>query len=84
MKSTYSVTEAQASLPRIIRSSSIVGISRHNKVAGFYVPRERFEALFETLELVADPVAMKFLRAAKAGKLKYRPLADLDKQEGRL
>lgn len=82
MKSTFSVTEAQASLPRIIRSSTIVGISKHNKVAGFYVPRERFEALLETLELLADPEAVRTLRAAKAGKLKYRPLADLDQELG--
>ena len=78
MKSTFSVTEAQANLPRIIRSSCIVGISKHHKVAGFYVPRERFEALLETMELLANPRAMKTLRLAKAGKLKYRRLAAVE------
>ena len=80
MKSTLSVTEAQANLPKIVRASSIVAISRHNKVAGFYVPRERFEALLETMELLANPEAMKTLRAAKSGKLKYRPLAEVEKE----
>jgi antitoxin YefM len=78
VKSTFSVTEAQANLPRIVRSSSIVGIAKHNKVAGFYVPRERFEALLETMELLANPVAMKTLRLGKAGKLKYRRLAEVE------
>jgi antitoxin YefM len=78
VKSTFSVTEAQANLPRIVRASSIVGIARHNKVAGFYVPRERFEALLETMELLATPEAMKTLKLAKSGKLKYRPLAKVE------
>jgi len=78
VKSTYSVTEAQAHLPRIIRSTSIVGIAKHRKVAGFYVPRERFEALLETMELLANPSAMKTLKLAKAGKLKYRRLAAVE------
>ena len=78
VKSTFSVTEAQANLPRIIRSASIVGISKHHKVAGFYVPRERFEALLETMELLANPSAMKTLKQAKSGKLKYRTLAEVE------
>ena len=80
VKSTFSVTEAQANLPRIIRSASIVGISKHHKVAGFYVPRERFEALLETMELLANPGAMKTLKLAKAGKLQYRRLADVESE----
>jgi len=64
----------------ILRSSSIVGISKHNKVAGFYVPRERFEALLETMELLANPIAMKALKQAKSGKLKYRPLAEVERE----
>jgi PHD/YefM family antitoxin component YafN of YafNO toxin-antitoxin module len=82
VKSTFSVTEAQASLPRIIRGSSIVGISKHNKVAGFYIPRERFEALLETMELLANPGAMKTLKLAKTGQLKYRRLAQVEPELG--
>ena len=78
VKSTFSVTEAQANLPRIIRASSIVGIAKHNKVTGFYVPRERFEALLETMELLANPGAMKTLKLAQGGKLKYRRLAEVE------
>ncbi len=77
MKSTVSVTEAQANLPKIVRAANIVGISRHNVVEGFYIPRERFEGLLETMEILANPEAMKWIKLDKAGKLKYKAL-DLD------
>jgi hypothetical protein len=82
MKSTFTVTEAQANLPKIIRNGSIVGISRHHKVEGFYIPRERFEGLLETMEILANPQAMKWINASKKGKLKYSPLSKLDKELG--
>jgi PHD/YefM family antitoxin component YafN of YafNO toxin-antitoxin module len=44
------------------------------------VPRERWEAIAETLDLLSNPKAMKALRAAKAGKLKYQAL-DLDDED---
>lgn len=77
MKSTVSVTEAQANLPKIIRAANIVGISRHNVVEGFYIPRARFEGLLETMEILANPEAMQAINLDKAGKLKYKVL-DLD------
>jgi PHD/YefM family antitoxin component YafN of YafNO toxin-antitoxin module len=80
MKSTYSVTEAQASLPKIVRASNLVGISKHNRVEGFYVPRERFEALLETMEILANPKAMEVIKKDKAGKLKYRPWSEVKKE----
>ena len=36
------------------------------------------EAMLETMEILANPEAMKWLRAAKAGRLKYRPLAEIE------
>jgi antitoxin YefM len=80
MKSTYSVTDAQANLPRIVSSDRVVGISKHNRVAGFYIPRERFEALLETMEILANPEAMEIIRKDKAGKLKYRPWSQIKKE----
>jgi PHD/YefM family antitoxin component YafN of YafNO toxin-antitoxin module len=82
MKSTVSITKAQATLPEIVRAERLVGISKHNEVQGFYVPRERFEAIMETLEILSDPEAMKALRAAKAGKGKYVTLAQAAKEWG--
>ena len=41
------------------------------------LPIEDYEALMETMDLLANPKAMRALRAAKPGKLKYQKL-DLD------
>lgn len=78
MKSTVSISKAQATLPAIVRADRVVGIARHNEVRGFYVPRERFEAILETLELLSDPKAVKALRAA--GKGKYLILSEARKE----
>lgn len=77
MKSTFSITQAQANLPKITRSPNIIAITRHEEVTGFYVPKERFEALLETMEILANPKAMKAINEDKAGKTKYTEL-DLD------
>ena len=84
MKSTATlgIKAAQDNLPRLARGQTVVGISRHSKVVGFYVPRERFEALLETMELLANPKAMKTLKADQAGQLKYQTLAAAEKNWG--
>ena len=38
------------------------------------LPIEDYEAMMETMGLLSSPKAMRALRAAKAGKLKYRKL----------
>jgi PHD/YefM family antitoxin component YafN of YafNO toxin-antitoxin module len=38
------------------------------------LPIDDYEALIETMDLLANPKAMQTLRAATAGKLKYRKL----------
>ena len=82
MKTTVSVTQAQAQLPRILRSHETVVVQRHDEVVAYIVPRDRMEALVETLELLADPRAMRAIRRDRAGKGKYFPLASLDEDEG--
>ncbi len=82
MKSTFTIAEAQANFSRIARSNSVVGISKNSKVIGFYIPRERFEGLLETMEILANPEAIKWINADKAGKLKYKPLAECEKEWG--
>jgi hypothetical protein len=39
------------------------------------------EAIVETLEVMADPAAMKALRRAQAGKGKYYPAGILDEAD---
>ena len=71
------VTKAQSGLPELCRSKKAVLITTHDKPVSVLLPMEDYEALIETMDLLATPKAMRTLRAAKAGKLKYRRL-DLD------
>jgi PHD/YefM family antitoxin component YafN of YafNO toxin-antitoxin module len=79
MKSTLSVTQAQAQLPRLLRGKETITICRRDMPVFYLVPKERWEAIAETLDLLSDPKAMKALRSARAGKLKYKEL-DLESE----
>ena len=77
VKTTYptiTVTKAQSGLPKLCRSKKAVLITTHDKPVSVLLPIEDYEALIETMDLLANPKAMRILRAAKAGKLKYREL----------
>jgi len=74
MKTTVSVSEAQAQLPKIIRADNIVGIMRHKELAAFIVPRERLESLLDTLDFLANPKARQAIARFKAGKMRFTPL----------
>lgn len=80
MAITYSVTEAQAGLPSILRQAEEqpVVITRRDKTVGYILSPERFEAMLETMEIMANPKAMDAIRDYKAGKTKFLPLDSLD------
>jgi antitoxin YefM len=80
MAITYSVTEAQAGLPSILRQAEEqpVIITRRDKAVGYLLSPERFEAMLETMEIMANPEAMDAIRNYKAGKTKFLPLDSLD------
>lgn len=80
MKTTYSITKAQANLPRIVRESvhGLIGIKKRDETVAFIVSRERMESILETMEILGNPKAMEVLRKDRAGKLKYYPLECLD------
>ena len=80
MAITYSVTEAQAGLPSILRQAEDqpVIITRRDKTVGYILSPERFEAMLETMEIKANPEAMDAIRNYKAGKTKFLPLDSLD------
>ena len=48
----------------------------------FLVPRERMEALLETMEILSNPAAMRAIRRDQSGKGKYLPLSALDEDQG--
>jgi len=80
MSSTYSVTEAQTNLPRLLKDAAdnSIAIRRRDKTVAYLVSSERMEAIAETLEILANPDAMKAIRAHRAGKMKFFPLSSLD------
>lgn len=82
VKTTVSVTQAQAQLPKLLRSKETVAVQRHEETVAYIVPRERMEALLETLEVLANPEAMRAIRRDQAGKSKYLPLSALDEDQG--
>lgn len=80
VKSTYSITAAQAKFPAVVRSAQsgrVVGVTKHNETVAFVISRERFEGLLETLELLANPKFLQAFKAEKAGKGKYHPVSSL-------
>jgi prevent-host-death family protein len=77
MPDTYNMKEAQAGLTQLCRSGKRFVIANRNRPVMVAMPVEDFEALMETLDVLADPAAMKAVRSARKGENKYRPL-DLD------
>ncbi len=84
MKTTYSVSEAQSQLPRLLKEvarGEPVSISRHNETVAYLVSRERMEAIAETLEILGNADAMRAIRSHRAGKMKFVPLSALDEAD---
>ncbi len=71
---TLSVSKAQSGLPKLCRDKKAILITTHEKPVSVLLPIEDYEALIETMDLLANPTAMRTLRAAKVGKLRYRRL----------
>jgi PHD/YefM family antitoxin component YafN of YafNO toxin-antitoxin module len=81
MKNTVTTTEAQAQLPRLLRqlpARKSVTITSLGRIAGFLVSKGRMEAIIETLELLANPKAMKTIRDFETGRSQGKDIACLD------
>lgn len=81
MRTTYTITEAQAQLPKLVRETAAgatLAITRHGEPSAYLISRDRLEGMLETLELMANPDAMKAIDANRMGKTKYAPLKTLD------
>ena len=81
MKATYSISGAQSNLPRLVRESTdggAIAITRHNETVAYVVSRERMEAIVETMEVLANPEAMRAIRDYEKGKTKFFPLEAMD------
>jgi PHD/YefM family antitoxin component YafN of YafNO toxin-antitoxin module len=76
--SIVNVTEAQARLNKLIDTDSFA-ISRHGKIVGVYLSKDRIEALVETMELLSKPKFSKALKDYESGRMKFHDTGDLDK-----
>mgnify|MGYP006292907851 FL=1 len=78
---TLTVSRAQAGLPKLCNSGQSYLITNRDRPTAVLLPFGDYEALIETLDLLADPRAMQVLAAAKAGRLSYQ---DLDLEDASL
>ena len=81
MAATYSVSQAQTNLPRLLKDVSEEGsivITRRDEAVAYLVSRERMEAIAETLELLGNSEAMSAIRDYEAGRMEFSPLSSLD------
>jgi len=77
MKYTYSISRAQSNLPRLVRETAnngAVAITRHDETVAYVVSKERMEAIVETMEILANPSAMRALRDYEKGRTRFHPL----------
>ncbi|MHB8521244.1 MAG: type II toxin-antitoxin system Phd/YefM family antitoxin [Limisphaerales bacterium] len=79
MSSTYTISQAQAQLPRLVKQDAFA-ISRHGRLVGVYLSRDRIEALVETLELLGEPAFQGALKEFESGKMRFRDVEDLEKE----
>lgn len=81
MKNTYTIASGQRHFPQLVRETEKGGVAvvtRHDKAVAYVVSAKRMASLMETRELVANPAAMRALKADRAGKLKFEPLDPRD------
>ncbi len=81
VNTTYSITRAQSQLPGLVREtakSGAIAITRHDETVAYLISADRMEAIAETMEVLANPDAMRALRDYEAGQTRMHPLAAID------
>jgi antitoxin (DNA-binding transcriptional repressor) of toxin-antitoxin stability system len=81
-RSTYSVSQAQSALPRLVReveSGALVGIARRDETVAYLVSRRQLEAIVETMKILANPRARKAIADHRAGRTRFSALSAIDR-----
>jgi PHD/YefM family antitoxin component YafN of YafNO toxin-antitoxin module len=81
VKTTVTTTEAQATLPRLLRqlpAARSVTITNHGRIAGFLVSKERMEAIIETMEILGNPEALQAIVNFEIERSKGKDISCLD------
>ncbi len=71
MKDTYNIREAQAQLSRLCRGDRKFVIANRDRPVFVALPIDDFEALLETLDVLADSKARQAIQKGGSGKAKY-------------
>ena len=79
---TLTVSRAQAGLPKLCNSGQSYLITNRDQPTAVLMPIADYEALIETLDLLANPKAMRAIQAARAGRLSYKDLDLTDENFG--
>ena len=80
MPGTYQVKEAQRQLPALLRRAErglLSTIWRRDKPVAHLIGTERMAAIAETMEILANPAAMKAIHDAEAGRGRFRSAREL-------
>jgi prevent-host-death family protein len=81
MKSTVSVSEGQNNFPALVKAAEggrVVTVTRHESPVACVIGHDRMSAIVETLEILANPAAMRAIAEHKAGKTKFGALDEID------
>ena len=76
------MSKAQAGLPGLCNSGKSYLITNRDRPTAVLLSIADYESLIETMDLLANGRAMRALRAAQAGKLRYRDLDLADEDFG--
>jgi prevent-host-death family protein len=81
MESTITISRLNSNgsaAVRLARQQGQVAITEHGKPVAFLLSAAKVEAILETLEVLADPAAMRAIREYEAGRLKLKDVKCLD------
>jgi prevent-host-death family protein len=77
---SYTVKTAQQQFSAVVREAADhpVTITKQGKAVAVMMSIERMEAIAETMEILADPAAMKAIREHRLGRGVYHDVSKLD------
>jgi antitoxin YefM len=79
-KCIVKLSDGQKRFPALVKAAErgrVVTFTRGADSVACMMSFKLLRAMFETLEIMADPAAMKAIRDHKAGKLKFRELTEI-------
>lgn len=80
MADSYNIKTAQRNFSSVVQEAEDhpVTITRQGKPVTVMMSIDRLEAMAETMEILADPKAMKAIEKARSGKGKFHDLSAID------